>query len=406
MSERFRAWLRDLMPRSVRERYHRYALRRDFGIGAPATSSGGRGSENPSLEAGLNLVGYFESVSGVGQSARALAAAAESAGVPIARIDASASGSDRRVSSPFDVTLYHVNAAGAAAVVEMLGPRLHAGRRNVGYWYWESDRFPAAWIDRFRYFDEIWVASEFCRSAVASVSPIPVHRIPPAVLPPDAPPGRGEKSGDPFQFLSVFDAFSVPERKNPIGTIRAFAQAFPKGSGAALHVQAHNARRFEGLLGEMHAAAEGADVRIEDRALPPGELAALFSSADAYVSLHRCEGFGFPIAEAMALGKPVVATDYSGSADFLDDTTGFPVRWKPWTLAWPLRDYEIGTVWADPDEAHAVETLRRVVADPAERERRGEAGRRRIQELYAPPTAGARIAARLEALRASGGDRK
>ena len=405
MSERFRAWLRNLMPGPVRERYHRYALRRDFGIGAPA-SSAARRSETPSLEAGLNLVGYFDSVSGVGQSARALAAAAESAGVAIARIEAAVAGGDRRVSSPFDVNLYHVNAEAAASVVEMLGPRLHAGRRNAGYWYWESDRFPERWMDRFRYFDEIWVASEFCRRAVASVSPIPVHRIPPAVLAPDAPPERREKPRDSFRFLSVLDAFSVPERKNPIGTIRAFAQAFPKASGAALHVQAHNARRVEGLLGEMHAAAAGADVRIEDRALPPGDLAALFSACDAYVSLHRCEGFGFPIAEAMALGKPVVATDYSGSTDFLDDATGFPVRWKPWTLAWPLRDYDVGTVWAEPDEAHAVESLRRVFADSAERERRGEAGRRRIRELYAPPTAGARIAERLEALRASGGNRK
>jgi glycosyltransferase involved in cell wall biosynthesis len=403
MSDRVRAWLRDLMPGPVRERYHRYALRRDFGIGSPDPA--GEKREAAGLEPGLNLVGYFDSVSGVGHSARAIAAAAEHAGVAVVRIDAAAAGG-RRGAGPYDVNVYHVNAAGAAAVVEMLGPRLHAGRRNVGYWYWESDRFPAEWTDRFRYFDEIWVASEFCRRAIAAVSPIPVHRIPPAVLPPDAPRAGGEEPRDAFRFLSVLDAFSVPERKNPIGTIRAFARAFPGPSGVRLHVQAHNARRVEGLLGEMRAAAEGADVSIEDRALSPSELGALFASCDAYVSLHRCEGFGFPIAEAMALGKPVVATDYSGSTDFLDEETGFPIRWTPWTLGWPLRDYAAGTVWAEPDEAHAVETLRRVVSDPSERERRAWAGRRRIRELYGAEAAGQRIAARLRALRAARGGGK
>ncbi|MFN2386928.1 MAG: glycosyltransferase family 4 protein [Thermoanaerobaculia bacterium] len=401
MSDRFRTWLRDLMPGPVRERYHRYALRRDFGIGE-RDSGPERRAAGAGLAPGLNVIGYFDSVSGVGQSARAMAAAAEAAGVPVLRIEAAAGG-DRRVSSPYDVNLYHVNADGAGSVVETLGPRLHAGRRNVAYWYWESDRFPARWADRFRYFDEIWVASEFCRRAIASVSPIPVHRIPPAVLASEAPRDGAGRSGDAFRFLCVFDAFSVPERKNPIGTIRAFARAFPRSSGAALRVQAHNGRRVEGLLGEMRAAAEGANVVIEDRALTPPELGALFSSCDAYLSLHRCEGFGFPIAEAMALGKPVIATDYSGSTDFLDERTGFPVRWKPWTLAWPLKDYEVGTVWADPEEAHAVETMRLVSSQPAERTRRAEAGRRRILELYAPRASGGRIAARLEALRAPGG---
>jgi glycosyltransferase involved in cell wall biosynthesis len=156
----------------------------------------------------------------------------------------------------------------------------------------------------------------------------------------------------------------------------------------------------------MRAAGEGADVSIEDRALEPAELGALFASCDAYVSLHRCEGFGFPIAEAMASGKPVIATDYSGSTDFLDEETGFPVRWKPWTLGWPLRDYEVGTVWAEPDEAHAVETMRRVFSDSAERERRAEAGRRRMREIYGPQAVGGRIAERLEALRAPKGNER
>jgi glycosyltransferase involved in cell wall biosynthesis len=101
----------------------------------------------------------------------------------------------------------------------------------------------------------------------------------------------------------------------------------------------------------------------------------------------------------MAAGKPVVATDYSGSADYLDETTGFPVRWDYMELPSTIRDYPRGTRWAEPDEAHAAELLRRVFEDHAEAARRADRGRRRVFELYSAPAVGRRIAERLDALR-------
>ena len=397
---KLRRRLRELLPGPLRERYHRFALRRDFGIdrakGArPATRL------DPALPPGLNVIGYFTSASGVGQSARSLAAAAELRGVPVARVEASAAADRRGSPAPHDINLFHVNADGAAGVVEELGPRQHAGRANVGFWYWEAESFPAKWADRFDYFDEIWVATDYCRSAIERVSPIPVEKVPPAVtMSPDA--GVRRHAGLPAGFLfgTVFDALSVPERKNPLGTIRAFCRAFGPSKEAALLVHCSNAEKVPGLMAQMREAGSQGRVAFSCETLGRPALEALLASCDAYVSLHRAEGFGFLIAEAMALGKPVVATDYSGSADFLDETTGFPVRWKPYELPRAVRDYARGTLWADPDEEHAAALLRRVVEDHAEAARRAEAARHRIAELYHPKVVGERVAIRLAALRA------
>ena len=394
--------LRDWIPQGLRARYHDYALRRDFGIDLRRRTRRPV-SLDSHLARGLNVIGYFDSPTGVGESARGIASAAEGAGERVARIDASRAGRSEPGDAPGDVNLYHVNADAAAAVVEELGPGLHAGRANIAYWYWETEEFPPGWSDRFGYFDEVWVASEYCRKAVEASSPLPVRIVPPAVALPAGPtPGRAGLGlpKDPFLFFTAFDALSLPERKNPLGTIRAFAKAFPEPTRAALLVQVSNAKAVPGLVGAMRHAAERAQVLIRDEEADRVKMAALFSACDAYVSLHRAEGFGFPIAEAMSLGKPVIATDYSGSADFLDETTGFPIRWSPMTLDRRVRDYPSGTKWAEPDERHAVETLRRVVSDRDEALRRAEVGRRRIADLSGPATVGARVRSLLESLRA------
>ncbi len=392
-----RRLVRGLLPEPLRRSYHRYALRRDFGID-PATGARRASPLDPSLPRGVNLVGWFDSPTGIGQSARALARAAETAGLPVARIEAGDLESGADVSAPYALNLFHVNADGAAAIVELCGPAVHRGRANVGYWYWETEEFPRVWRDRFAYFDEIWVASEFCRASIARESGIPVVVVAPPVIleisPESLLEARPAAPGS-FRFLTVCDADSVPERKNPLGAVRAFARAFPANASVSLTVRIANAANAPGLVEELEAAARGARVRIETLPLERGGIERLLAECDAYVSLHRSEGFGLPIAEAMVLGKPVVATDYSGPRDFLDDSTGYPVRWESVVQKTELPPYPAETRWAEPDEEHAAGELSRIVSDRGEADRRAEAGRRRIESAYGIEAAGRRVADRL-----------
>jgi len=397
-SAHLRRFLRDLLPAGLRETYHRYALQRDFGIEA-RTGERRRSSLDRSLPRGLNVIGYFDSPTGVGQSARSLARAAEVAGMPVSRIDASALETAPPQEAVFAANLFHVNADGAASTVEMCGPALHRGHANVGYWYWETEDFPARWTDRFAYFDEIWVASEFCRRVIARVSPIPVVVVPPPVII-DRAAADTSRAGGPFRFLTVSDAQSGPERKNPLGTVRAFARAFPSEGDVRLTVKIGNAGDAPGLLDLLSRAAPEASVEIDGSRAARGDVERLLAGCDAYISLHRAEGFGFLIAEAMALGKPVIATDYSGSRDFVDEATGFPVPFETVTLERAVGPYEAGTRWAEPDEGKAAAAMRRVVEDLPEARRRAEVGRRRIASRYGVETAGRRVRERLETLTA------
>jgi glycosyltransferase involved in cell wall biosynthesis len=394
-----RRLVRELLPEPIRRSYHRYALLRDFGIepGAPRRPA----RVDPALPRGINLVGWFDSPTGIGQSLRSLARAAEWAGIPVAKIDAAALESGRKASAPYALNLFHVNAEGAASVVELCGPEIHRGRANVGYWYWETEVFPESWHDRFAYFDEIWVASEFCRAAIGKASEIEVAVVPPPVVldPLPAPPnGSPRTEMEPFRFLTVSDAESVPERKNPLGAVRAFARAFSGDRSVSLTVKVANADKAPGLVAALQAAADAARVEIDMSPVGRGEIERLLARCDAYLSLHRSEGFGLPIAEAMALGKPVVATAYSGSSDFLDETTGYPVEWRTAVLERALGPYPAGTRWAEPDEAHAARILAEVVGNRAESARRGEAARRRIEADYGLPVSGLRLAERLDLL--------
>ncbi len=338
---------------------------------------------------GVNLVGFFNAEFGQGEVARRLDRALRHAEIPHTTVpyeqiphrqdhafDHSGAG------QLHDVNIICLNAEHLLGYVEGGAGELLADRISVGVWFWETDLFPEYLRPALKYVDEVWVASEFVAEAIRAVTTTPVRTFPlPVERPPESAVTRGalDLPEDRFVFSFVFDFYSTMARKNPDGLVSAFTRAFRPDDGAFLVVKSMNGDRFSDDLRRLEEAAEGRpDIRIVDGFVPSDQVSAYTSLADCSVSLHRSEGFGLTLAEAMSLGKPTVATGYSGNLAFMSDDNSYLTRYELTELSEDVGPYPAGSTWAEPDVAHAAELMRRVVEQPDEAKERGERGRQTI----------------------------
>jgi SAM-dependent methyltransferase len=204
---------------------------------------------------------------------------------------------------------------------------------------------------------------------------------------------------DRFTFLFLFDFFSTMERKNPVGLIEAFKRAFKPGEGPQLLIKSFNGDYKPERLERVTAAAAGhPDVHVIDRYLPAAERDALFAASDCYVSLHRAEGFGLTMAEAMAMGKPVIATGYSGNVDFMSEANSWLVAHGLTHVGPEGENYPADGIWAEPDLDDAARAMREVWAGSSEARERAERGREHVLAELSPERIGAEARRRLEQL--------
>jgi glycosyltransferase involved in cell wall biosynthesis len=358
----------------------------------------GLGPESEERQPSLSVAvsGYLRDESGWGTAARGYVRALRRLGVPTALEDFSALTSNRSEDRSVltgegpgraDVNVVCIDAGQHFAALSRVGESFFEGRYNVGAWVWELPRFPDRWYDRFAYYDEIWVGTSFVASALAPISPVPIVRIPP-VLVPQAPgsPEQGRAlwrlNADDFTFLFVFDVHSHLTRKNPLGVVNAFRRAFSPSEPVRLFLKCVNAESDPPGFAALQAAAEGWPITIVSGYSTADRLRDLMAACDAYVSLHRAEGIGLTMAEAMALGKPVIATDWSGNTDFMDASNSFPVRYELTEIERNVGPYQAGETWAEPSVDHAAELMRFVVDHPSEARARGQQGRLALSRDY------------------------
>lgn len=320
---------------------------------------------------------------------------------------------------PVQVELVHTNPNILAHTPGLLDPASLTAPIRIAYWAWELEQFPEGWHDHFWPYHEIWCPSAFTAQALAQRAPIPVVAVPHL---PDWPrldalyrrrrrlsvgissrqpasplPAHPQR---PFRFLTLFDYWSTPERKNPAGVIEAFQRAFPLGAtgtpAVELWLKTSSAEQFPRQAEALRALA-GADPRIHwlDRLLAPADLDQLLLEADALVSLHRAEGFGLVLAEAMAIGLPVIATGYSGNGEFCLPGSCLLVPWQPIAIPATTGDYPAGAIWAEPELAAAAAAMQQLVADPAAAQALGERGRVAVRERLDPDRLAAIIRQRL-----------
>jgi glycosyltransferase involved in cell wall biosynthesis len=207
---------------------------------------------------------------------------------------------------------------------------------------------------------------------------------------------------DEFVFLTVFDMLSVFERKNPLAVIQAFCRAFPDSRKARLVIKVNHAdvnRASLALLTEH----TGPSVSVIAEPYSRPEINGLMNSCDCLISLHRAEGFGWTMAEAMYLGKPVIATGYSGNLDFTRPDNSYLVEHRLIRIGDGCPPYDANSFWADVDIDDAARKLREVV-DGADRRRRIAArGQGLIRSQFSLQRMGALMRARLERIRSSRG---
>ncbi|MDX5371655.1 MAG: glycosyltransferase family 4 protein [Pseudomonadaceae bacterium] len=326
------------------------------------------GKDLPSTDTlGINLIGYLHAESGVGEAARASLRALRCSDLPFSLIDYRL-GNISRMGEQIDghtnaayypINLMHVNADQSKVARDYLGKDMFEGRYTIGYWYWEMPEFPDFLHFAYEQVDEVWVSTEYNRQAIARHTDKPVHIIPPAIeVKIDKPLSRADlhMPEDSFIFLHMSDVLSIPERKNPMGVIEAFRLAFGDKPQAKvkLVIKLSNLDH-QPALSEAIFAAMDEDPRIQliHEYLDRNTLNNLLNACDCYVSLHRAEGFGLPIAEAMYLGKPVIATHWSGNVDFMNEENSLPVSYELVTLQEDIGPYKKGQFWAEPDPQDA-----------------------------------------------------
>lgn len=362
------------------------------------------------LADGVNLIGFARGELGVGEEVRMSALSLRAAGIPcgIYNVDpgAQVSQNDRSVDAligedrPYSTNLFCMPGIDMALLIAKQGPALLEGRRNIGLWPWELPEWPEAWHHAYDLVDELWAASRHTYDAFIRSCPKPVRHVPSAVTV-EATEGANRASfGLPegrFLFVFSFDVLSSFARKNPLACVKAFKAAFPRGDEpVGLVVKAMRAPDdnpiWRALLAE---AAWDRRIQVISETLSRGRLLDLYRACDCFVSLHRAEGFGRGIAEAMMLGKPVIVTGYSGNLDFTTLTTAALVDYRRTVLTQEDYAFGAGLSWAEPDVENAAWWMRTLVAKPDLRQQLARRGQSAAIDAYSPAAVGADYAMKL-----------
>ncbi len=364
---------------------------------------------------GVNLVGYFKAENGLAQGVKLYAKALAKSNIPHMLINANilhflpqndtAFDGKLRHKPNFAINVTHINPDQYQMVSELFSLSAFDKRYNIAVWLWELENIPKEWLWVFPYLNEIWTPSQFIRDAIRKVSPIPVTLIPYGIEAPVNVECDRTFFGlpkDAFIVLCMFDSNSYASRKNPLGALEAFAKAFGRKHPRAIMVLKINNPKEEDLQKIKADVGESENTIFFTKTLEKAQANALINCCDVFISLHRSEGFGLVMAEAMLLGRAVIATNWSANTEFMNEKVACMVDYQFVSTNGQYQYDNTDQRWADANIDQAAYYLRRLYEDPLYYEQISNAGKAYIKEHLSPKNSAMAMEKRIwEILRAN-----
>lgn len=408
-----------LLRRRVSKLKHSYSKRRDRIAKSLDDKIRARKRRREQRKRSVLFIGYAEGALGLGEAFRNMLQSLDDADFPFSIYPYSRD-IETRIIGPFmedrydlagtyDINVIYLAANQLSGCLETLDYRISEAGYNILRTYWELPLAPMEWAPLLEKIDELWVPNSFVAVAFGAIFRKKITIVPVCVKADYKTKFSREYFGldlDRLYFTYSFDYYSSAARKNPLGVAHAFIYAFPKlTDNVGLILKATGPQELDPTAAQLLKNLSQVDsrIRIFTTSMTRDELLSLLDVSDCYVSLHRSEGFGLGMAECLAMGKPVIGTDFSGNQEYLNVHTGFPVPFVLRPLMpgeYPMGD---GQSWAEPDLQFAIRLMRSVVNDPLEGRKRGAAGRQFVQTRYSAAAVARIVTARIAEIRAENG---
>lgn len=326
---------------------------------------------------GINVFGFINGEFGIAEATRLNCKAMQSAGIPINLMnydvrtnhdnnDLTFTHFSDKADHPINLVQVSASVSEMSNFFEYFDYSFFEKKYNILYMAWESETIPEDYLLNINLFDEVWTPSEYCKKCIEKYIASPVKVIPHPIdinlKPTEDSEALNFYNDDLFNFLFIFDYNSSIQRKNVLNLIKVFRETFDgKENNAFLTIKTSKSDKFS-LEKEQIKEAIGDSVKIKvvEKIFDKNALNYVISNCDSYISLHRSEGFGLTMAEAMYFGKPVIATGYSGNLQFMNAENSFLVNAEKISYGSDDLNYDSNTIWSEPSLEEASEYLKKI----------------------------------------------
>lgn len=356
---------------------------------------------------GINFFGPIHTEDGIGEAARLTLEAFQAAGIkvainplsrPVAREDKI--NDNQEFKTPHNINYFHFSARWVEYYLNIIGKEKLENKYNICHWLTEMKSYPNEWAKNHHFFHEIWTASAFCQDSISMKIPYPTILMPYPIVGKKVDKNTYQNihiDDSKFNFLVMANMYSDIERKNVLQSLEAFQKAFPDETNISLIVKISNPDVDIEYMQKIIDTINGDNrIKLIDRFLSRDEVNILFQSVNTYVSLHRAEGFGLTLGEAMYHQIPLIATAYSGNMDFCNSFNCYLVDYDLVKVGEDRLRYRADDEWAQPRLESAIDMFKSVYYNPQEASIKTQRAKEFIEKSFSIESVAKKIKQRID----------